>query len=109
MLVKEIFQPIGISQSFGGLTTFLGHDDCQVENKTRNEGSVLLHLKRESDGTEGHAYLRVQKDYADISDQLLDWAFAEPRIIGLTINELFDLETGIRISLVNGKLQVSFH
>lgn len=109
MKVRELFSPPGVSQSFAGLTVFLDQNNCQVVGKTKQDEAILLHLQRESDGTEGHSYLRVQKDYADVADDLLKWAFEEPRIIGLTINELSSLETGLGVSSVGGRMQVNRH
>lgn len=53
MKVKELFKPTGISQSIGGTAIFLDRENCVIVNKTKNDNSVLLHLKRESDGEEG--------------------------------------------------------
>lgn len=106
MRIKDLFNPIGVSQSFSGLTVFLDQNNCKVVNKTMQDGAVLLHLQRELDGVEGHAYVRVKKDHADFKDQLLKWAFNEPKIIGLTINELINLETGLGFTSVDGRLQL---
>lgn len=107
MWVRELFNPMGVSQSFSGLTTFLDGDNCKIVNKTKQDEAVLLHLRREEDGVEGHAYMRPQKQFAPIAEQLLNWAFAEPKIVGLTVNELANLDTGLSVSSVGGKMQLS--
>lgn len=106
MKVKELFKPTGISQSFSGTAIFLDRENCQIVNKTKNEDSVLLHLKRESDGEEGNAYLRAQDKFKTISSELLNWAFVSKNIIGLTLNQLDDLETNLEIESASGKLQL---
>ena len=106
MKVKELFKPTGVSQSIGGTATFLDRENCQVVNKTKNEDSVLLHLKRESDGEEGRAYLRVQNQFESLATQLLNWAFTSGSIIGLTLNKLDDLETNLSVESIGGKLQL---
>ena len=106
MKVKELFQSVSITQSFGGKTPLLDQDNCQVENKTKNENSVMLLLKRNSDKIEGHAYLRVQDQFKSIAPQLLKWAFANDSIMGLTLNQLVDLETNLDIENLQGRLSI---
>lgn len=106
MQVKELFKSTGISQSFGGTAVFLDKENCKIVNKTMNENSVLLHVKRESDGEEGRAYLRVQDQFQSLANQLLNWAFANDGIIGLALNELDDLETNLSVESIGGKLQL---
>jgi hypothetical protein len=106
MKIKELFKPTGISQSIGGLAIYLDRENCQVINKTKNEDSVLLHLKRESDGEEGRAYLRVQDQFKSLETELLNWAFVSKSIVGLTLNKLDDLETNLSVESFGGKLQL---
>ena len=106
MKINELFTIGGMTQSIGGLATFLDRDNCQIENKTKKDHAVLLHMKRESDGEEGHAYLRVQEKFADISDQLLSWAFANQKLIGLTLNQLGDFETNLQINSMGGRMML---
>lgn len=107
MLVKELFNPMGLGQSFGGTTALLDTDNCKVVNKTKQDSAVLLHMQREENGAEGHAYMRPKAEYESVAGSLLNWAFTEPRIVGLTLNELSQLDTGLRLSSVDGKIQVS--
>lgn len=105
MLVRDLFNPTGVSQSFSGLTVFLDHNNCQIINKTRQDKAVLLHLRRESDRVEGRAYMRVKKEYLELQGQLLNWAFNEPRIVGLTVNELN--YWNVPLISVDGRLQLN--
>src|SRR3989344_6128612 len=106
MRVRELFKSTGLTQSIGGTAIFLDRENCQIVNKTKNENSIVLHLKRESDGEEGRAHLRVQDKFEAISTQLLNWAFASESIVGLTLNQLDDLETNLSVESVDGKLQL---
>ena len=106
MKIKELFKIGGIMQSISGLTVYLDHNNCTVNNKTKSEGAVILHLKRESDGEEGNVYLRVKDEFKTIEEQLLRWVFAANQIIGLTLSQLNELETGLQISKTNGKMML---
>jgi len=106
MRVRELFKSTGLTQSIGGTAIFLDRENCQIVNKTKNENSIVLHLKRESDGEEGRAHLRVQEKFETISPQLLNWVFASESIVGLTLNQLDDLETNLSVESIGGKLQL---
>src|SRR3989344_3196969 len=97
MRVKELFKSTSVLESFAGTAPFLDRENCQVVNKTKNEDSILLHLKRASDGEEGKAYLRVQDQFKTITPQLLGRVFANENIIGCTLNQLENLETNLNI------------
>jgi hypothetical protein len=106
MKIKELFKPTGISQSVGGLAILLDRDNCHIVNKTKNEDSVLLHLKRASDGEEGRSYLRVQDQFESVAPQLLNWAFTSNGIMELTLNQLDDFETTLNIEGSEGRLTI---
>ncbi len=106
MKIKELFKPTGILQSIGGTAIFLDGENCKVVNKTKNEDSVLLHLKRESDGEEGRAHLRVQGQFQTLATELLNWAFVGESIVGLSLNELDELETNLSVESIGGRLQL---
>lgn len=106
MKIKELFNPTGITQSIGGLAIFLDKNNCKVVNKTKNEDSILLHLKRDSDDEEGRAYLRVQNQFEGVSAQLLNWAFTNDKIMGLTLNQLDELDTDLKIEESGGRLSI---
>ncbi len=92
MKVRELFQSVGITQSASGKAPWLDNDNCQIENKTKNDDSVMLVVKRKSDSAEGHAYLRVQDKFKNKTPQLLDWVVNNNEIIGLTLNQLVNKE-----------------
>jgi|SRR3989338_9443977 len=106
MRVRELFKSTGLTQSIGGTAVFLDRENCQIVNKTKNENSIVLHLKRESDGEEGRAHLRVQDQFKTISAQLLNWVFVSEGIVGLTLNQLDDFETNLSIEKVQGRIQL---
>lgn len=107
MKVKELFKPTGIpSQSIGGMEILLDRENCQIVSKSKNEDSVLLKLKRELDGNEGRVYLRVKDQFQPLAIELLNWAFANESIVGLSINELDDLETNLSVESIGGRLQL---
>jgi len=106
MKIKELFKSTGVSQSFSGLTICLDKNNCKVANRTKNEDSVLLHLRRDKDGEEGQAYLRVQDEFKDVSAKLLNWAFISKDVIGLTLDQLDNLETNLEIEKVAGRIQL---
>lgn len=97
MRIEELFKSTGITQSFGGTAPRLDKENCQIVNKTKDENFILLHLKRAPDGAEGQAHLRVQEKFKNVSHQLLNWAFENGDIIGLTLNQLENLETNLKI------------
>lgn len=106
MRVRELFKSTGLTQSIGGTAIFLDRENCQIVNKTKNENSIVLHLKRESDGEEGRAHLRVKDEFESLSAELLNWAFASESIIGLTLNQLDDLETNLSVEKIGERLQL---
>ena len=91
MKIKDIFTIGGITESINGRTPFLDWHNCEIDNKSMSEDAVILLLKRKSDEEEGRSYLRVQEKFKSISNQLLKWAFTNPRIIGITLNDLNNL------------------
>lgn len=106
MRVQELFKSTGLTQSIGGTAIFLDRENCQIVNKTKNENSIVLHLKRESNGEEGRAHLRVKDEFESLSPELLNWAFVSESIIGLTLNQLDDLETNFSVEKMGEKLQL---
>jgi hypothetical protein len=107
MKVKDLFKHTNILQSIGGLKIFLDKDNCQVVNKTKNDDSVRLNLKRASDGGEAQSYLRVREKFISIAPQLLSWAFVSDNIMGLTLNQLDEFETNLNIENFQGRLKIT--
>ena len=106
MRVRELFKSTGLTQSIGGTAIFLDRENCQIVKKTKKENSIVLHLKRESDGKEGRAHLRVKDEFETISAQLLNWAIINDKAIGFTLNQLADFETNLNIEKVQGRIQL---
>lgn len=107
MKVRELFKIGDVMHSIGDKAIYLDRDNCLVNNKTKKDDAVILNLKRVSDGEEGKSYLRVRGEFENISAQLLNWAFASESIVGLTLNQLDDLETNLNIEKVQGRIQLS--
>ena len=97
MKINEIFKIGDIMESVDGRVPYLDRDNCQIINKTKNDDSVILYLKRNSDGEEGRAYLRVQDKFKNMAGKILNLAFVNEKMIGLTLNQLGDLEMGVEI------------
>jgi hypothetical protein len=100
MKIKEIFTISEFTQSLGGLSPLLTKDDCRITNKRKTEHSIVLTLKRESDGAGGLSHLKVGAEFQSEATRLLKWAFVSKDIIGLTLNELSDFETNLQIELI---------
>lgn len=101
MKIKELYTVGGLSQSFDGRSEFLDWSNCKIERMSVNEDYILLHLKRDSDGEEGNAYLRVKDHLKPREAVFLGFAFTDNRLIGLTLNELSDFETNITPENIN--------
>lgn len=106
MRARELFKTTGFTQSISGTAIPLDRENCQIVKKTKKENSIVLCLKRESDGKEGRAHLKIQNKFETLSDQLLNWAFISESIVGLTLNQLDDLETNLSVESIGGKLQL---
>lgn len=104
MRTRELFRIGGISQSLGELD----YDNCQIESKSKGEGNetITLHLKRTSDGKEAHVRLKVRPEFGAIATQLTNWALKFPEIVGLTLNQLNDFETGLTVGKSGGRLSI---
>lgn len=96
MLIKDIFE-VGIiledeekSKDIIGLDG----DDCVITGKVLNKHKIILHMKRESDGSEGNVFVRLkdehEKDFPT-SKKLL----ASKKVLGLTLNQFkkFEIES----------------
>lgn len=106
MKVSELFKQTRISESVSGAADFLDKENCKITNKTKTDDFVLIHLKRESDGKEGQAYLRVQDKFQVVRASLLNWAFTSRSLSGLTLNQLSELETNLDIEKIQDRIQV---
>lgn len=105
MKIKELFK-IGDPVQWGGGLAFLDRNNCHVRNKKKNKDAIVLCLKRESDGQEGYAYLRVLDQFESMAEQLLKWVFINNDIMGLTLDQLENLNTNLEIENNRGRLMV---
>lgn len=67
----------------------LDADDCKIMSKALNKNKIILHMKREVDGSEGNVFVYLKEDYQKdfaTSKKL----FASRKVIGLTLNEFKD-------------------
>ena len=106
MRVRELFKSGSLTQLIKGTTNSLDRENCQIVSKTRSENSIILNLRRESDGNSARARLKVRDKFETISNQLLNWAFNDDKITGLTLNQLDDLETNLSIEKVRGRVRL---
>ena len=103
MRLRELFHVGDPTQALGA-GELLDHNNCKIENKTRKDNVVLLRVRRDSDGREADAYLRVKPDFKGVEDQLLSWAMSDDRMVGLTLNELEYLDANVEITSMGGKM-----
>ena len=106
MKINELFRVGDVAHTLKGASDFLDRDNCQIVNITKESESIVLHLKRESDGEEGKSYLRVREEFNSIECQLLDAVFGLKSALGLTLNQLAELETGVNLEKSNGRLSI---
>ena len=71
----------------------LSWDDCVIVSKGFNKNKVILHMKRDSDGTEGNVFVRLNQEHLkdfNTSRKLL----GSKNIMGLTLNQfkVMDIE-----------------
>ncbi len=69
----------------------LSGDDCKIVSKILNRYKIILHMKREKDGSEGNVFVRLKDKFEDqfpVSKKLL----ASKKVIGLTLNEFKNFE-----------------
>lgn len=87
--VREIMEMEDKSKSI----KVLDGNDCVIVSKALNKNKIILHMKREVDGSEGNVFVflkeEFEKDFA-ISKKL----FISKKVIGLTLNQLkeFNIE-----------------
>lgn len=93
MLIKDIFE-VGIileDESKAKDIAALTADDCKIASKVLNRKKIILHMQRESDGSEGNVFVRLKDEYEKefaTSKKLL----ASKKVIGLSLNEFKNLD-----------------
>ena len=64
----------------------LDDSDCVIVSKALNKNKIILHMKREGDGSEGNVFVYLKEQFQDqfpVSKKL----FASRSVIGLTLGE----------------------
>lgn len=98
MRVRELFRPTQVSSSINGSMAYLDRENCQIESMEKKESKIIFNLKRNSDDAKGVSHLKVRDEYKDFSSQLFSWVLVNKDIIiGLTLNQFDNLETGLNI------------
>ena len=69
----------------------LDDDDCLITGKAINKNKIILHMKREKDGSEGNVFVRLKDEFDDqfITSKKL---FASKKVIGISLNEFKEFE-----------------
>ena len=69
----------------------LDDDDCLITGKVLNQHKIILHMQRESDGSEGNVFVRLKDQFHDqfpVSKKLL----ASKKVIGMSLKEFKDFD-----------------
>ena len=92
MFVKEVFTIGDIFQTASKTKADLDLDNCKIVSKMMNNKSVILHVKRLSDGKEANVFVKLKDDLE--GDHKLDFKalFASKKIVGMSLNELKDIK-----------------
>ena len=70
----------------------LSGDDCKITGKVLNKKKIILHLRRQEDGSEGNVFVRLKDGFQDqfpVSKRFL----GSKKVIGLTLNEFKNFDT----------------
>lgn len=94
MLIKDIFE-VGVimeNEDKAKSIKLLTGDDCQITGKVLNRKKIILHMKRQEDGSEGNVFVKLKDECQDqfsVSKRFL----SSKKVIGLTLNEFKSLDT----------------
>ena len=93
MVIKDMFEVGEIMENEDKAKSIkvLDDDDCVITGKQLNKYKIILHMKRESDGSEGNVFVRLkdeQKDQFPISKKLL----ASQKVIGMSLKQFKNLD-----------------
>ncbi len=64
----------------------LSSDDCVITGKVLNKHKIILHVRRESDGSEGNVFVKLKEEFASdfpTSRKLL----GSKQVVGLSLQE----------------------
>ncbi|HYV33710.1 MAG TPA: hypothetical protein VE973_02585 [Candidatus Limnocylindria bacterium] len=88
MKIKEMFEVREIMEWEDKAKSIktLDDNDCQIMSKALNKNKIILHMKRESDGSEGNVFVYLKDEFKDqfpVSKKL----FITKKVIGLTLGQ----------------------
>jgi hypothetical protein len=85
--VGEILESEEKSSSIKALTD----DDSKITRKALNKNKIILHMERESDGSEGNVFVKLKEQFHDqfpVSKKLL----ASKVVLGMSLGEFKKLD-----------------
>jgi len=88
MLIKEMFE-VGKLMEWEDKPKsikVLDGDDCTITDKALNKNKIILHMKREVDGSEGNVFVWLKDEFAD-QFQTSKKLFVSKKVAGLTLNQ----------------------
>jgi hypothetical protein len=93
MTIKDIFEVGEIMEWEDKAKSIktLSADDCIITGKQLNNKKIILHFKREHDGSEGNVFVKLKEDHIKdfpTSKKLL----ASKKVVGMTLNQFKDLD-----------------
>ena len=93
MVIQDLFEVGEIMENENKSVKIkvLDGDDCIITGKALNKYKIILHMKRESDGSEGNVFVKLKDgDRANFptSKRLL----ASKNIVGLTLNKFKEMD-----------------
>jgi hypothetical protein len=106
MKIREIFNIGGLRGSFTGPQPLLDRNDCEIYQKNIKPEGLALILRRKEDGLEGKVSLKVKDEFNSLENILIKLIYNNEEMIGLTLNQLDDLETGINITETEGRMSI---
>lgn len=93
MQIKDMFEVGEIFESEEKAKSIqtLSGDDCHIMGKMLNRKKIILHMKREGDGSEGNVFVSLKPEFADqyaVSRKLL----GSKKVVGMSINQFKSLD-----------------
>lgn len=69
----------------------LNEENCKITTKALNKNKIILHMKRDEDGSEGNVFVRLKDEFSSefLTSKKL---FASKKIAGLSLAELRKME-----------------
>jgi len=88
MTIQDMFEVGTIMEDEEKSTSIavLDGDNCLITGKALNKNKIILHMKREGDGSEGNVFVRLKDEFHDnfaTSKKL----FSSRKVIGLSLQQ----------------------